>query len=358
MKVSVSVGTVLGLISAWALFSIAGNVSWYQFTTAVGSVRNLLNLPQEDVQKCINAYQYFMNGTHTSDTTEETEHVRAYYAVINQVLAIADIEKMYIPPQIDSKKGLFDNQMIWEKRVAHTLNVGSDSKLLDIGCGRGRISHHFQSIIGGKVSGFNIDANQIQNAKEYALATGLQDRLDFKVSDHHKRFPYEDESFDGAYSFQAVWPFFKVEELDSVANEMFRVLKPGSRYSCSEYLLTPHFNLQDKYHNELHARFLPTLAATQSRYPLEVTNALERAGFKLVLSAPSVAPAWPLTDQKTDLFLFMRSIVIGLTSIGMCPVWVETLVNNLFLGGVAWADAEKMKIADLNWQIIVEKPLK
>lgn len=46
----------------------------------------------------------------------------------------------------------------------------------------------------------------------------------------------------------------------------------------------------------------------------------------------------------------------ALTKLGACPVWMELLVNNLLKGGVAWADAEKMKIADLNWRITVIKP--
>ena len=108
---------------------------------------------------------------------------------------------------------------------------------------------------------------------------------------------------------------------------------------------------------ELHKLFLPTLAATQSNYPAHVTEALERVGFKLILSAPSVAPAWPLTDQKTDLFLWMRSLIRGLVKVGLLQPWAEVLVNNLLLGGQAWAEAEKAKLADLNWQIIVEKPV-
>ena len=60
---------------------------------------------------------------------------------------------------------------------------------------------------------------------------------------------------------------------------------------------------------KLHKLFLPTLAATQSRYPAEVVSALTKAGFSVVESAPSKAPAWPLTDQKTDLFLAMRRVV-------------------------------------------------
>merc|ERR1712167_316372 len=110
----------------------------------------------------------------------------------------------------------------------------------------------------------------------------------------------------------------------------------------------------DPQHMHLHKLFLPTLAATQSNYPEEVTDALERAGFNVILSAPSVAPAWPLTDQKTDLFLTMRSMMVGLHRIGLLPEWTETLVSNLLLGGIAWADAEKAKIADLNWQIFVQ----
>jgi sterol 24-C-methyltransferase len=77
----------------------------------------------------------------------------------------------------------------------------------------------------------------------------------------------------------------------------------------------------------------------------------------LILSAPSLAPAWPLTDQKTDLFLWMRSAVIGFTKVGVLDPWATVLVNNLLKGGVAWADAEKAKIADLNWRIVAVKPM-
>ena len=77
----------------------------------------------------------------------------------------------------------------------------------------------------------------------------------------------------------------------------------------------------------------------------------------MVESAPSRAPAWPLTDQKTDLFLFLRAVVVGLTTVGLCPTWVQLIIDNLLKGGMAWAEAEKMKIADLNWQITATKPL-
>jgi len=360
-KTSISAATVL----AWLVYSSVLKNHWlslYQFSAAARGVKQLFSLPQEDIDKCVEAYEYLQAGTSDladkrSNSGVETEHVRRYYKVLQPLLRIADIEKMYIPPQIDSALGLYGNQRLLEKQVVDQLNVSSTSSILDIGCGSGRIAHHVAEITGAKVSGFNIDGDQIVNAIAYANETGYGHLLDFKEGDHHKRFQYDDASFDASYSFQALWPFIKKDQLDSVAAEVFRVLKPGAVYGCSEYLLAPDFDKTNPRHMRLHELFLPTLAASQSNYPAEVTAALERAGFRILLSAPSVAPAWPLTDQKTDMFLVMRSLVVGLNKVGLQPSWMETLVNNLLLGGKAWTDAEKAKIADLNWQIFAQKPL-
>ena len=119
-------------------------------------------------------------------------------------------------------------------------------------------------------------------------------------------------------------------------------------------VLTPHFDHANERHMELHRLFLPTLAATQSNYPADVVAALQRAGFRALVSAPSVAPAWPITDQKTAMFEAIRAIVARWR--GSLPQWAEVLCNNFLLGGQAWASAEKAKLADLNWQIVVQKP--
>ena len=400
-------GSLSIIIFAYIGYQVIFNNHWstiYQIGAAYQGIVEIFSFPQEDIDGCIAAYKYLQQGTSdlankNSDSEIETEHVRKYYLVLQPLLRIGDIEKMYIPPQIDPKKGLYENQLLHEKQVFEKLDayyrggrvggeggkalggvplsggksasgggsgsgsgrrylIGNpDSHLLDIGCGSGRIAHHAADVIGGKVSGFNIDGNQIKSAVDFAEKIGWnQSRLEFKVGDHHKRFEYSDNSFDASFSFQALWPFIKINQLDSVAREVFRVLKPGGIYGCEEYLLTPEFDKNNEYHMHLHNLYLPTLAATQSNYPKDVTDALERAGFEILMSAPSVAPAWPLTDQKTDLFLVMRQIVIWLYRIGILPQWMETLVNNLLLGGTAWSTAEKAKLADLNWQIFVRKP--
>ena len=356
-----STNILIVIIACFVYTNFNSVPSAYQVQTSMAGVYRLLHLPQEQIDKCVAAYQFFQRKSDFSERDQlvETEHVKNYYTVVNEILAVADIEAMYIPPQVDAKQGLFQNQIIWERMVADSLNLRdptSEARLLDVGCGRGRISHRIASYIGGKVDGFNIDSNQVQNAIEHAEKTGLKDRLSFQIGDHHKPFNYSDNSFDGSYSFQAIWPFFVKEELDDVSRELYRVLKPGSRYSCSEYLLTRDFDKNNDYHIRLHKLFLPTLAATQSNYADDVVASLERAGFKVIYSRPSIAPAWPLCDDKTDMFLLLRRIVILFTSMGIMPAWVETLCTQFLLGGQAWNEAEKSKIADLNWQIVAEKP--
>jgi sterol 24-C-methyltransferase len=297
------------------------------------------------------------NGAKTK-TEDETKAVAAYYKVLNNMLSVFDLEKLYIPPQLDDSLGLYGNQLLCEQALLTELNLSNpdSSHLLDMGCGRGRISHYFASLTGGQVSGYNIDPNQIENADDWAKETNMSDRLHFKVGDHHKPLEYESESFDGCFSFQAVWPFFKEEELDSCAQEMFRVLKPGSRYACSEYLLSPYFDWSNEEHSSLHKKYLPTLAATQSMYPANVCKALERAGFKVILSAPSKSPAWPICEQKRDLILRVRKVIRFFQRIKLIPAWVEESLDLLQTGGQSWTDAEKAKIADLNWRIVAEKP--
>ena len=274
----------------------------YRTKTALTGLKRLATLPREDKEACIEAYRFFqrMQAGEETKTVDETRAVADYYKVLNNMLSVFDLEKLYIPPMLDESKGLYDNQILTEKAVLAELALADPrgSHLLDMGCGRGRISHHFATLTGGQVSGYNIDPDQIENAISWAEHTKMSDRLHFRLGNHHDPLDYDDESFDGCFSFQAVWPFFKKEELDAHAQEMARVLKPGARYACSEYLLTPFFDWDDEEHVALHRLFLPTLAATQSMYPADVCAALERAGFRIIVSAPSKSEAWPPCSRR------------------------------------------------------------
>ena len=191
MAISLCTAFVCAIV-AWVAFVsypafVDPTASWYRLTTATQSIKNLLSLPQEDIDACIVAYQYLQNGTRNTDTDETTRHVRAYYKVLQEVLAVADIEKMYIPPQLNSKLGLFGNQLLIEQRIAESLHIGPGKRALDMGCGRGRVAHHIAKLTGAHVSGYNIDPRQIDNAIDFASEEGMSDQLSFQEGDHHAR---------------------------------------------------------------------------------------------------------------------------------------------------------------------------
>ena len=336
--------------------------NWYRVKTSFTGMKRLATLPKEDKQACVDAYKFLQNmqAGAVTETEDETRAVAAYYKVLNNMLSVFDLEKLYIPPQLDENQGLYGNQLLNEQDIFKELNLKDpkNSHLLDMGCGRGRISHHFATMSGGQVSGYNIDPDQLDSADAWAKECNMTDRLHFKYGNHHEPLDYASEFFDGCFSFQAVWPFFKKEELDDHAKEMYRVLKPGARYACSEYLLTPHFDWNNEEHVALHKSYLPTLAATQSMYPADVCAALERAGFKIILSAPSKSEAWPICEQKRDLIYMARKAIRALEKVRLMPPWVEESLDLLQTGGESWTQAEKAKIADLNWRIVAEKPMK
>ena len=76
----------------------------------------------------------------------------------------------------------------------------------------------------------------------------------------------------------------------------------------------------------------------------------------VVASTPSKRPAWPICEQKRDLILGGRKVIRALEAARILPSWVEESLELLQSGGQAWTDAEKAKIADLNWRIVAEKP--
>jgi len=165
-------------------------MNWYRIRTALGGLKRLAELSDEDKKAGIDAFKFLqgMQNGEPTETADETQAVADYYKVLNNMLSVFDLEKLYIPPQLDESQGLYGNQLLIEQAVLEelALDAPTDSHLLDMGCGRGRISYHFATLTGGQVSGYNIDANQIESAINWAAECQMSERLHFKVGNHHE----------------------------------------------------------------------------------------------------------------------------------------------------------------------------
>ena len=126
-------------------------MAWYRTRTALVGMKRLATLPEEDKQACIDAYKFFqrMQAGDETKTEDETRAVADYYKVLNNLLSVFDLEKLYIPPMLDEAQGLYGNQLLCERELLEELALRNpgQSHLLDMGCGRGRIAHHFATLV-------------------------------------------------------------------------------------------------------------------------------------------------------------------------------------------------------------------
>jgi hypothetical protein len=94
-------------------------MNWYRIKTSFIGLKRLATLPEEDKQACVDAYRFFerMQTGEKTETEDETKAVADYYKVLNNMLSIFDVEKLYIPPQLDESEGLYGNQLLIEQFV-------------------------------------------------------------------------------------------------------------------------------------------------------------------------------------------------------------------------------------------------
>lgn len=105
-----------------------------------------------------------------------------------------------------------------------------DSKVLDVGCGKGFMLHDFRELIPGiTVAGLDIS--------EYAVENSMEDVKPFLQVGNAKELPYEDHSFDLVISINTVHNL-ALEECKQALREIMRVTKKHA------------FVTMDAYHNE------------------------------------------------------------------------------------------------------------
>ena len=106
-------------------------------------------------------------------------------------------------------------------------NVPAGSKIVDFGCAWGRIAFELQKR-GYSVSGFDINENSIEYAKENAIKTNAKypEKLHFRIADA-LNLPYKANIFDACILQAFLTTITSPEARTKVIEEASRVLVPG-----------------------------------------------------------------------------------------------------------------------------------
>ena len=121
------------------------------------------------------------------------------------------------------------------REMMETLSPTSEMHLLDIGCGIGGPARFLASETGVKVTGIDLTREFCDVAVMLTERVGLGDRVTIRQGSALD-LPFEDESFDGAYSQNVS---MNIADKETYYAEAFRVVRPGGLFVAAEYAEGP-----------------------------------------------------------------------------------------------------------------------
>jgi arsenite methyltransferase len=116
------------------------------------------------------------------------------------------------------------------RRLADVCQISAETRVLDVGCGKGTSAVYLAEHFGCSVVGVDISPDSIDEARRRASSRGLEDKVRFEVGDV-LQLPFPDNQFDVTIS-QALLVLVK-DKLQAV-RESLRVARPGARLGWIE----------------------------------------------------------------------------------------------------------------------------
>lgn len=116
------------------------------------------------------------------------------------------------------------------ERMGRLLELGPESRVLDVAAGRGVSAVALAQRFGCQVIGIDLSQDIIAAAREEARRAGVDQLASFEVADADA-LPFAEAQFDALICECAFCTF---PDKPRVANEMARVLKPGGRVGISD----------------------------------------------------------------------------------------------------------------------------
>jgi SAM-dependent methyltransferase len=112
------------------------------------------------------------------------------------------------------------------ERYAVQLQLGSSSRLLDVGCGSGGPALHLVRLTGCQVVGVELYEEAVASGNRNAHEVGLEDQATFIQADAGHALPFEEGGFDAIVCIDAI---NHLADRERVLADWARLLHPGGR---------------------------------------------------------------------------------------------------------------------------------
>lgn len=256
---------------------------------------------------------------------------RSYYFLIDSIDSLLGKRDWSIPPKRLIFIGDGDFKDIGNRFFRHFVDKGglkSDARVLDVGCGIGRMAIPLTNylVTGGSYEGFDIVQDGIKWCQKnitpkfpnfrftladvYNKAYHPQGR--YKASQY--TFPYEDSSFDFVF-LTSVFTHMLPEDLEKYLCEISRVLKPGGKTAITFFLINVEsMQLMGSHKSSLDFKFENRGHRTTDKHNPEAAIAFEEVyvretheKYGLRIVEPIYFGAW----CGRESFLDYQDLVIG-----------------------------------------------
>ncbi|MCW2542426.1 MAG: Sterol 24-C-methyltransferase [Frankiales bacterium] len=158
-----------------------------------------------------------------------------YYDIVTDLYRMGWDESHHFPMYTSGDQPLAEALSYTERFFADRGGFRPGMRVLDVGSGVGGPALNIARHSGAHVTGVDLTAKRIDIARVRTEDAELSHRVDF-VLGNMMELPFPDNSFDGAYSFEALC---YASDKRLAYSEIGRVLKPGSPFVGTDWLQAP-----------------------------------------------------------------------------------------------------------------------
>lgn len=169
-------------------------------------------------------------------------------------------------------------QSVYQCFLGLQLKADEHSVIGDFGCGTGGPTRCIAQFTGAKIKAVNINPNHLRQMKQWNEEANIAHRIELIQADYHAT-PLPPASLDGVYMCESAACTYDHKVL---CKEVFRVLKPGARFTGFDWQMTDKFDESNAEHREI--RYLLELGVGVPRLVTMsyMREALEEAGFEIL----------------------------------------------------------------------------
>ncbi|KZP33763.1 hypothetical protein FIBSPDRAFT_915884 [Athelia psychrophila] len=166
-----------------------------------------------------------------------------------------------------------------EHYLSSYMNLRPGMRVLDVGCGVGGPAREIATFSDSTIIGLNNNDFQIQRARKYTKAAGLEKTVSFAKGDFMKLAEqFGENSFDAVYAIEATC---HAPTWEGVYGEIMKVLKPGGVFGVYEWCMTDAWDASNPEHQKLQHEIEFGNGIPEMRPIVKAREALKAVGFEI-----------------------------------------------------------------------------